>query len=211
MSSENNYHILWCFGDSSRKYCIWLFFFWPVSLVLIPYLFFSSPFSSLVLGCRHDEAFYFYFFILIPTFWNLLFCTMSQRYQFRLFLFGVNVVNEHNLKQIIFSINSVSCSSLLCFCSCSLSACCESHLTATLLTFLWKMEQKGTEHFYFLGIAPIFSLTKYLNNCFLAAFLTKISMGLWFCSLHTLYFLILWCGLYEFNALLVCCCYTCTW
>lgn len=159
MSSENNYHILWCFGDSSRKYCIWLFFFWPVSLVLIPYLFFSSPFSSLVLGCRHDEAFYFYFFILIPSFWNLLFCMMSQRYQFRLFLFGVNVVNGYNLKQIIFSINSVSCSSLLCFCSCSLSAYV---VKVIWLQLFWplceKWSKKAQNTSIFLALPP-FSLS----------------------------------------------------
>lgn len=130
----------------------------------------------------------------------------------RLLCVGVNLINSYNLKLNIFSINSVSCSSLLYFCSCSLSV---GVVKVIWLQLFWplceKWSKKAQNTSIVLALSPIFFLTKYWNHRFLAAFLTKISMELCFCSLYTLSFLILCCGLYEFNALLVCYCYTCPW
>lgn len=107
---------------------------------------------------------------------------------------GVNLINPCNLKQINFSINSVSWSSLflplflLSFCW----WCVFCLIAADLFVKKWSKKAQNASVFLALSI---FFPTGYWNNSFLAALLTNISMELWVYSLHTLLFLILWCDL----------------
>lgn len=196
----SNSHILFCFRGSPGKYFVKVFFFsWVILTSQLSFVSLAYPFTSLFIFKRRHGG----IVVLFQAFgFSCVFHDFSEvTVEIALGCIGpagVNLISPCNLKQINFSINSVSCSSLflplflLPFCL--WCACCL--IAADLFVKKWSKKAQSTSVFLALSI---FFPTGCWN--------IYGTVGLFFPYITFSHFVMwpFWIFLY------VCCCYTCPW